>query len=659
MTIDDGKKLREIGRKLLNNQKSFVLNNIMRTREMLRYGSRGFRTVFQTVPYLLQVNLPTTPGFVASKQPAMGIYGFERSGFARMFMEANPDRELKELFVLHPRIQSLMLIGSAGSIGHTQISDLDYWVCVNRKDLPPGDLDFLQEKLQLIQRWAWLKHKTEAHFFLMDLEDIRMNRLGDFEGESSGDLMPRLVKEEFYRTSLHVVGRMPLWWLTPTGITQAQYRAVSASLEKMALTTLHPDDIMDLGCPEPPKPLEYLGAAMWQAHKSQKDPFKAVLKMMLILEQVENRLEAPLLCNQVKEAILSSSADDLPIDPYLISIKRVLAYARESLELVRFSALFKMHAPLHKALTDQADPKSKIMEELRDEWGWKSEKLEDLFNYRHWSEKRKLDLGEEIKALLLELFSRIAARLRADYPEEVVVQSDSMAMLSAQILARYTSHKTKVEELPSAFHRYSFPRDLSIAFEKYEWKIHDSSLPGEAVFKAERAARIAMWLVHNSLWNNDLTIRLADIAYPIKKSAFLALFHVLDRIFPPFDMNSIKGKGLLSKPQGPMVVIINMEEPNHETRIIDAEIVYRSNIGEMFHETLLSLQGNEEDKYRRVAERILEIDDSDFRLVEIFSPPGQAEEFIKEKLSRFFKNYKKAPVKAAPVETKKVKLDTD
>ncbi|MEW6263279.1 MAG: class I adenylate cyclase [Thermodesulfobacteriota bacterium] len=644
-------------RKFVQHHKAFILNNIWRTMEMLRYATPGFRTVFQNVPYLLQVNRPETKGYLQNDRPALGLYGFERSGFARIFRETYPDRSIREILVRRPAIQALLLIGSTGSIGHTQSSDLDYWVCVDQSTLSRADLDFLKNKLALVAEWAKHEHGVDVHFFLMTLDEIRNNVLGGLDEDSSGDVMPLLLKEEFYRTLLHVAGRMPLWWIVPLGTEKGDYDRLTEAVEQFETAGFHAPDFVDLGFPERPGPKEYLGAAMWQAHKALKDPFKAVLKMMIILEQVESRFQTPLLCDQVKEAVINATPDQLPVDPYLSTIRRVLAFARDDLELIRISAWYKMHHPFDPIRPAPDGPKARIMSELSREWGWKPDKVEDLFNYSRWPDRRKLALGEKIKALLLELYSRIAAKLRADFRDQVMIQDKSLAILNAEIMARFADHAIKVEDLPSEFHRLGLPGDFNLAQAYGSWRLY-SSLRSESdyVYSADRISRVAAWLIHNRLWSPNLRIRLRPGPSAVKMGVLLALLDLLSQTFPPRDFSFERAGSLLARPMGPKVLVLNMEEAPGQTRLVSAEVIYRTNLGEMCHEVLAVEPGGEADKYTRLAETMARMDETGLDLVTIFTPPGRISHELESNLRTVFRHFRPERGPAGPSRTK---LDTD
>ena len=238
----------------------------------------------------------------------------------------------------------------------------------------------LEMTFQGLSEWASLKRSTDVNYSWMDTQARREVRLGARDEESSGTVMPRLLKEEFYRTLLHVAGRIPLWWVAPPGARQDDYEFIVRNLDRIQSTTLHPLDFIDLGFPEKPDPREFLGAAMWQAYKSQRDPFKAVLKMILILEQVEDN-EAPLLRDQVKAALGATPPDDLPVDPYYMTIKRVLDFTEKrqpkNLELVRICSLFKLQTPFESHLMPEENKKSRVLRDLTTAWGWKEERISD------------------------------------------------------------------------------------------------------------------------------------------------------------------------------------------------------------------------------------------------------------------------------------------
>lgn len=611
----------------------------MRIRQMIRYSTPGFRKVFQTIPFLLQLNHPQTVGYVKGADQVKGVFGFERSGFARIYKETHPSTSLKPFLSAKPIITSLLLIGSTGSVGHTASSDLDYWACLDGAEKDPGDLAMLNEKLGLISEWAEQKHQTEVHFFVLELGDIQANRMGGLDEDSSGDVMPRLLKEEFYRTLLHVAGRMPLWWAVPLELDYEGYQDIAGSINEIQSLTFDPSDLIDLGWVEHPPPREYLGAAMWQTHKAHRDPFKAVLKMTLILEQVLEDFQSLLPCDELKKLVLTSNPENLPVDPYLLTVKRGLSCTQkhmpEMLDLVRISALFKLSAPWDRDDPHALDPKAPILNELTREWGWNETRIKDLYSYITWPERRKLALGKEIKALILDLYSRIASKLRADYPVQVRLEDENLTRLNAQILAKWAENAAKVEDLPSAFHQRSLPSHLTITYHQGEWLVHG---PGETasdyIYSARRVARIAAWFVSNGIYRPEFKLHLRADDIPLKPKSFLNLMKAISTQFPPLSITALEDRSLLSRPHGTRIVIVNMEERDNQLQLRTAEVIYRTTLGEMYHETLqVAAATPEAEKYTEIARQLLGPSGADLSELVLFVPHGQAQEEMQMNLA--------------------------
>jgi len=657
--------LKLLGSSLIRNHQAFVLNNVLRMREMLRYASPGTRTVFMTIPLLLQVNLPETPGYVEAEDAPRGIYGFDRSGFFRIYQNSGLKQAWDRRLVLgvQPKIDSLMLMGSTGSIGQTWSSDLDYWVCVDGTGFSRRDWDLLKEKTELLTAWAGTEHRTEVHFFIMDHHEVRADRFGDLGEESSGQVMPRLVKEEFYRTLLHLAGRIPLWWVMPLETDSAFYAEAAAGLAQAETTTFDPNNYLDLGYPERPGPREYLGAALWHVHKSKKDPFKAILKMVLLLDQVERGLEAPLLCEQVKTEVLTAGADRLPIDAYHLTVRQTLEFAEknlapESLDLVRLAVWFKLRAPGGISGRKTAGLKNRVLEDLVEQWGWPEEKIKGLSRFLHWPQERRSALGREAASFLLDLYSRLTGRLRSEYPDQVKIDSQDLARLNAGVLARYADHPAKVEDLPYIGPQAQRPKTLTITREKAVWSIRAG--PEEEIYRAGRLARIAAWLVHNGIWSPEIKLGLLKEGRPLSRKGLLTLLPLLAEVFPSSVLKkTLETFDLLPDPVGPMVLIVNLEEPEAERRVAAADLVYRTAWGEMNHEVVsLGVEAGEAEKYLRLAEHIFRPNWKEPGGVRLFVRPGPFAEEIAGNIEAAFKSRRRRfEIKPGP--SSKSRLDKD
>lgn len=621
---------------------AFNRNNASRVREIQRYGAYGFQQVFKLIPILLQMNHPDIPGYIEDERTPRGIYGFERSDFVALTRQSFPSLrgELsRAVLISRPIVESLLLIGSSGSVGHTAASDLDYWVCFDQAKIKPQEFDFLQKKLDIISKWAFNAHSTEVNFYPVELADLASNRLQPHGEETEGEVAPLLLKEEFYRTVLLVLGRVPWWWAMPPGLDLKQYHKILNFLENQPQPGLRPTEFINLGFPQQPVPQEYMSAALWLSRKSEADPFKGTLKMILILEQVESKFQAPLLCDMIKKAIVSAPKNELPIDPYILTIRRVLDFSEKNLDpralgLVRLSAYYKVRGALNPSQSSQDTRKTRLLDELTSEWGWPVNRVTHTNNYSSWPERQRLALGQRMKSLLFDLYSRIAKRLLADYPGRVTADVSNLTQLKARVLSRYSDHQAKVEDLPSSLHRKTIPKTMTLIFNQGLWRLYggrmeiwqtDSKESQKAlIHECSRAARSAAWLNHNRLSGPSLKLRLRPRPGPVSLEAMLGILDKLNKIFPPLDFEKLKDEGGWQYGgKGPRLVILNLEESWRESKVLSADLVYRTAWGEMRHTPLVcDPERAEAEKYLFLAEQVAESGKVVLEDVSFFVPSG-------------------------------------
>jgi hypothetical protein len=238
-------------------------------------------------------------------------------------------------------------MGSMGSLGQTDRSDLDYWVCYRPSRVSGKALELFRRKLEMMSRWALDAHQTEANFYLVDLSLLERGQISRGWGQDvDGDAAPLLLLEELYRTLVLVAGRAPLWMATPAGTTEPEYARLARRAAPLEWEG-EPPPMVNMGFPRRPEPQEYLAAAMWLTCKSEAYPFKGMLKIIPILEAVETGFTAPLLCDVVKAEVIRGASSGPMVDPYLITVERVIAYAASRLDpdqtdLIRAASVLKI-----------------------------------------------------------------------------------------------------------------------------------------------------------------------------------------------------------------------------------------------------------------------------------------------------------------------------
>ena len=330
---------------LINRYVQVNTTRLQRIISILNYHQQIF---FEALPVLLHVNHPMLPGFVNNFVPA-GIQSFTPDK-----SQLNAAKALASSFIYQPYgnetfypLLNITLMGSAGTIAHSYGSDLDIWVC-HHPELTENALNYLQQKLTAIEKHAE-KLGIELHFFMMNLENFKNGERKNVSGEDCGSTQHYLLLDEFYRTSIHLAGCYPVWWLIPPSEEKNYENLVDKLLKKRYV---NPEEFIDFGgIPEIP-PGEFIGAGMWQLYKGIESPFKSVIKIMLTELYASEHPNVKPLCVNYKEAIFRGITELDSLDPYIMMYKRLEKYLEHHepsrLELIRQCFYLKINEPLSK-----------------------------------------------------------------------------------------------------------------------------------------------------------------------------------------------------------------------------------------------------------------------------------------------------------------------
>ena len=608
---------RELIQTLDHHALAMAANNQARIRELWRYATEGFIQVFNRVPLLLNTNQSGRPGYVADPQTPYGVKYINRQLWLPP-EERQRDEEFSQ--DMKPVVESLFLIGSSGSVGHNASSDLDYWVCHEDGAIEGRALELFQQKLAAITRWARDKHDTEANFYIINLADLRKGRLTKLnKTETEGEVAPLLLLEEFYRTFLFVAGRHPLWPILPLDADLEMYRDLRDRLAGDLQS-----EYVDLGFPSLPPPQEVLAAALWLARKSEADPFKGLLKIMVLLDYVESDLSRDPLCHEVKEHIISSPEDELPVDPYIVTINRVTDYGQrylslEELDLLRMASVLKVlggGSEIQPAFfIPDNSPKRFLLSQWAKKWNWSRDRIVHLVNYNSWPEREQLHFGGELLNMLTGVYIRIAQYLIKKFPGQINPQDDDLAPLAARLLTRMGGLDYTVETLPSKIHYRSISNRLFLDFEPPArlmpppeaglpdgaevppipehglWRLHalgQSNLPSEhnLIYGCPRAAKAAAWLVHNQIYGPGKSLIINNsCAKAPSPELFVEFMELLNEAFPHFEPRHYDLDNLWSPGgQGKIALALNFElRIDDQPELATADIISRTGWGEMRH----------------------------------------------------------------------------
>ena len=398
---------------------------------------------------LFHINHPMLPGYVNSETPA-GLSDFSPSN-EQLRIAKSISRSFAYRRRAHRRhlIHGIYLMGSMGSIAHTDKSDFDIWL-IHDPQLDAEQRNALSAKATLLEVWGD-ELGLEVHFFVMDVDSFRRGNRAALSHESSGTTQQRLLLEEFYRTGIRIAGRYPLWWLVPPE-HESDYRSYADRLLEKRF--VNPHECLDFGGLQKVPVAEFFSAAHWQLFKGIESPYKAVLKILLMEAYAREYPDIRWLCQQAKAAIYGGCTDLDKLDPYVRLYLRVEQYLLERgepnrLELARHCFYFKTEQALSQKQSQSQQRenwKAALLLSLSSGWGWGQAEFASLDARDSWKIDR---VTEERNRLVQELsYSyRLLTTFAREHAQEHRVDPADLNLLGRKLYAALERRPGKIEYL--------------------------------------------------------------------------------------------------------------------------------------------------------------------------------------------------------------------
>lgn len=566
------------------------------------------KPLFHVLPYLLHVNEKALPGYVSDEAAPFGLFNYTlrpdiSQALEQLFPEIGDVTEFaKRAWPKKRFIESVLLMGSVGTIAQDEHSDFDYWVCIDRKRFSEKMLTLLQNKLTRIEAWAEKHFGLEVHFFLSDIESVHSNDFGIADGESAGSAQAVFLKAEFYTTNIVVAGRAPFWWLTPTNTTDEEYDTLFKSLRKGI--SPDPDWVMDLGNLEKMDPTELFGAAIWQLSKAMDSPFKSVLKMAKLEVFLENIDSHQPLCNQLKQFVHKTneaSGKVEPVDPYALMFNQLVDHYTkvgepDIVNLLQECLYIKCNAQLSIRMTEYGSNfKRKIMSLYVTKWGWNEAKIRRLDNIDTWSFSQHVVLSKRIHSFLIQCYRRMSKKFRH---LEHNVSSEDMTVLGRRLETYYAKKKNKIDMLRSGFGEELYCDTATIRSKRLkDGRRHWTLYSGDQLTAPDSEARpykvrtdistthLITWCVINRIIDRRTVLLLDYDSDPVTESDLKNLTRYAAQQFKPIKVNAIARKSLLSKSiVTDCLVVLNFESSRMKAHTDEIITVYSTSWGERFIE---------------------------------------------------------------------------
>ncbi len=522
---------------------SFLKVNRMRLGRTAEFLSTEQGHFLELLPLLFHINHPELPGFI-SDHTVTGICAYSPGYSAFQAAKALfPQVKLERRACHQMDIYSLFCMGSSGTIAYTSKSDFDIWL-VHAPTLSKQQIDELAEKARGIETWA-MNLRLEVHFFILDPETFKQGQHDSLSSESSGSAQHYLLLDEFYRSSLLLAGRYPIWWLVPPD-KEHQYDDYVNGLFKNRQVDEH--DIIDFGGLAKIPPDEFFGAAVWQIYKGIGSPFKSLLKLILMEVYASEYPQIELLSQLYKRAIYSGTRDFIDIDPYLIMYRNVETYLstrmdKERLDLFRKCFYFKINIRLSQKLKRMnIDWRREQMQTMVTDWGWDNDKLSILDDRDSW----RIDNVMTERRLLINAFTtsyRFLSDFARKHSEVSRLSQGELNMLGRKLYAAFERKSGKIEIInrgiapnilePELSFYHVTNKDNPDSWSLYRGKIEpENTIKQKPLKRAGSAIELLVWCHFNKIIGSNTALSLHSSDHSLSVSELKDVYIALEKLFP-------------------------------------------------------------------------------------------------------------------------------
>lgn len=420
------------------------------------------------LPLFFHVNHPMLPGYVGHQTPS-GVHGYSpsKSDVRAATSIARSFRYQRDLLDKHYAIDALFMMGSSGTVAHSEASDIDVWVCCN-PHLNALARDELHTKCQYLSRWAADVIHIEAHFFLMDADKFIQGPQSTLSSEASGSAQHFLLLDEFYRSAIWLAGKLPLWWFVPAE-QEKNYREYASNLLKKRFVSA--TDVIDFGGVPVIPANEFVGAGVWQLYKGIDSPYKSVLKLLLLEAYADDQFCEPLSLDLKRKIYamvarlnstsrlnakvklsdngnIQDSANE--VDAYVLFYQRLENYLLFNnqlvrLELVRRCFYFKVGKSLSK--TSRVAVKSwqrLLLEKMVSTWQWPHAHLTMLDNRAYWKSPHVM-VERNLLANELNQAYRLLLSMNKNSVNEAAISSQELLILGRKLHAEFERKAGKID----------------------------------------------------------------------------------------------------------------------------------------------------------------------------------------------------------------------
>lgn len=652
--------------------------NDSRIRRALEINPNACAVAFHLIPFALNFNMPGYPGYVKDDLPQGGLATYTPTDEAvDTIKKLVPQASGLEKDSLNPQvgeaaIESLLLMGSIGTVAQTMESDYDYWVVIDESKFEERELNALRNKLAAIEQWC-AERKIEVHFFLSDIEKTRNNDFGATDKESAGSSQAHLLKEEFYRTVIKAGGKDPMWWLLPPNLSEEDYEEHASRL--FLESEIDENEVVDLGNVAPIPTGELFGGLLWQLNKATSNPYKASIKMALMESLIYSNSGDSLLCDTIKRAIQTHPDKTDQADPYLLMFDHIRRYYMRSGNRKATDCLEKcfylkaMDKPVSQTRDDPSLPyKERTLRAVIRHWKWTPQTLEDMNSYKKWDFEKLVALGSQTHGFMLETYTKIYDGVANQSKEKSYITDQDRTILGRKLFTIYDKRNSaKVEYMQRIMNELKDLEALTFSVDvkqgqKSHWAVYHGDIrmmaakgiPVKNLLLRKDANPIAimMWLAQNEIYGRGTFLYyMPNSALPVTLQDLQFALEVIRNFFPVISPGDLKGDDLLRRARvNKLMVVVNFLVPRWKTSVETLHIIYSTSWGESFCYAFPVKQGLQK-LIEILGQTAPEFNLNKKRMFHVFAPKGDHDtklaRLVKDFLVKNFKRDSNPPVKKA------------
>ena len=505
---------------LHKNRERFLAFNSAKYRIMEQtINSATVRRVLHFIPLLLSLNHKRLPGYIEGDTPFSIASYVPNPEDVRQFQARF---HLKELSLHNdpPFIETIAVMGSVGTIAYTSDSDFDIWICIDKQTIPRARLENFKKKVEAIRRWAQDETGVEFHLFINDINAIKANLFSESKEEAFGSIIGAVLKDEFFRSSIILAGKIPFWWVLPRFVRDLEYNRLFASVSDEEREKYY----VDFGNLYEIDKEDFIGAALFLIIKSLGNPFKAILKLGLLEKYLFGPEYSPLLSQKIRSNILRGEIEGIILDSYQLMFEEVYRYYESCVDdpsrinILRECMYLKVAPQISRYLgvKDRRNLPSRVLTMFRyvNEWGWNIDTVRDLDSFASWDYRRTVEFWNAVKRFMLTSYQKILTQIPGMKFRERISEND-FKLLSRKIQSHFSVQPNKID------HYITFkdtPSETWLIIEPTgeegrdatQWRMSKKDRESETnetvTIRSEKSlVRLLAWGAINGIYNPDFT----------------------------------------------------------------------------------------------------------------------------------------------------------